>query len=138
MRLSLASTASADEISDTGTIWAEGVGLTILCGDGEINIQGHGVGIVWIKNAETLDATGHGHRWEARGGATVFWGWWGKIQASGDNITVWMTGGLIEFTATGTGRVYLKGHGRYEINGHEAFWRPTGEILSLETVEQAQ
>ncbi len=90
LSLSLASTASADEISGTGTIWAKGVGLAILRGDGEINIQGHGVGIIWIKNAETLDATGHGHRWEARGGATVFWGWWGKIQASGDNITVWM------------------------------------------------
>ncbi len=96
------------------------------------------MGIVWVKNAATLEAQGDGHKWEAPGGATLFWGWSGSIYASGHHITVWMIGGLIEFTASGTGRVYLRGHGRYEVNGNEGFWSPTGEILTLEAIQQAQ
>ncbi|TKJ30872.1 MAG: hypothetical protein CEE40_03260 [Chloroflexi bacterium B3_Chlor] len=139
LSLPLASTASADEISGTGTIWAKGAGLAILRGDGEIEIEGHGVGVVWIKGAETLEASGKGHRWEVpSGNATLFWGWSGTIQASGQKITVWMTGGLIEFTASGTGRVYLRGHGRYEINGHDGFWSPTGEVIRLDAVPVTQ
>ncbi len=138
LSLGLVSTASAGEISGTGTIWAKGVGLAILRGDGEIELEVHGAGVVWINNTETLEASGRGHRWEAPSGATFFWGWRGTIKASGQHMTVWMTGGLVEFTASGTGRVYLRGHGRYEINGQEGFWSPTGQILSLETTQQAR
>jgi len=49
-----------------------------------------------------------------------------------------MTGGLHEFTASGSGRVYLRGHGRYEINGHEGLWSPTGEVLRLDAAQQVQ
>jgi hypothetical protein len=72
------------------------------------------------------------------GGATVIWGWSGRICASGDDMNVWMRGGLIEFTASGTGWLYLRGHGRYEVNGHEGSWGPTGELLSLDAIQQAQ
>ena len=136
--LPLASVASADELNGTGTIRAKGAGLAIVRGDGEVDIEARGVGLVWIKDAETLEASGHGHRWEAPGGATVLWGWSGTIYASGQQITVWMTGGLIEFTASGTGRVYLRGHGTYEINGQEGLWSPTGEVLRLDAVQQVQ
>ena len=137
--LPLASVATAEEFSGTGTIWAKGAGLAILRGDGEIEIEGHGVGVVWIKGAETLEASGNGHKWEVpSGNTTLFWGWSGTIQASGQNIAVWMTGGLIEFTASGTGRVYLRGRGRYEINGHEGFWSPTGEVMNLDAVAVTQ
>jgi hypothetical protein len=138
LTLPLASVASADQFSGTGTIWAKGAGLAIVRGDGEVEIEGHGVGFVWIKDAETLEASGHGRRWEAPGGATVLWGWSGTIYASGQQITVWMTGGLIEFTASGSGRVYLRGHGRYEINGQEGLWSPTGEVLQLDAAQQVQ
>lgn len=137
--LPLASVATAEEFGGTGTIWAKGAGLAILRGDGEIEIEGHGVGVVWIKDAETLEASGNGHKWEGpNGNTTLFWGWSGTIQASGQNIAVWMTGGLIEFTASGTGRVYLRGRGRYEINGQEGFWSPTGEVISLDAVAVTQ
>lgn len=138
LSLMLVSTASADQISGTGTIWAKGVGEAIIRGDGEVEIEIHGVASVWVKNAETLEANGRGHRWEAPGGATVFWGWSGTIHTSGEHMTVWMRGGLIEFTASGTGWVYLRGHGRYKVNGHEGSWSPTGEILRMETVERAE
>jgi hypothetical protein len=36
LSLTLASTASAKEVSGTGTIWAKGVGQAVLRGDGEI------------------------------------------------------------------------------------------------------
>jgi len=137
--LLLAPTASAEQFGGTGTIWAKGAGLAILRGDDEIEIHAHGVGVVWVKAAETLEASGRGHKWEVpSGNATLFWGWSGTIQASGQNIAVWMTGGLIEFTASGTGRVYLRGRGRYEINGQEGFWSPTGEVISLDAVAVTQ
>ena len=137
--LLLAPTASAEQFGGTGTIWAKGAGLAILRGDGEIEIEGHGVGVVWIRNAETLEASDNGHKWEVpSGNATLFWGWSGTIQASGQSIAVWMTGGLIEFAASGTGRVYLSGDGSYEINGHEGFWSPIGEVIGLDAVPVTQ
>jgi hypothetical protein len=132
LTLLLTSTVSAEEISGTGTISAKGAGLAILRGTGDVNIQGHGVGIVWVKSAETLEASGEGYRWQIpETGATVFLGWSGSIYASGHEMTVWMAGGLIEFTASGTGKVYLRGLGTYVLNGHEGAWNPMGELLQL-------
>ncbi len=137
--LPLASAVSAEEISGTGTIWAKGAGVAVLRGDGEITIRAHGVGMVWIKDANTLEASGRGHKWESSGSnATVFWGWSGTIRASGDSITVWLVGGIIEFTATGTGKVYLRGRGSYEAHGQEGQWSQDGEILTLEAALQTQ
>jgi hypothetical protein len=130
--LLLTSTVSAEEISGTGTISAKGAGLAILRGTGEVDIQGHGVGIVWVKSAETLEASGEGYRWQIREtGATVFLGWSGSIYASGHEMIVWMAGGLIEFTASGTGKMYLRGRGTYVLNGQEGTWSPMGELLQL-------
>jgi hypothetical protein len=132
LTLLFTSTVSAEEISGTGTIWATGAGLAILRGTGEVDVQGHGVGIVWVKSAETLEASGEGYRWQIpETGATVFLGWSGSIYASGHEMTVWMAGGLIEFTASGTGKVYLRGRGTYNLNGHEGAWNPMGELLQL-------
>jgi len=98
--LLMTSTASAEEISGTGTLSARGAGLAILRGAGEVQVDGHGIGIVWVKDAQTLEASGKGYRWEVpETGATVFLGWTGSIYASGHEMTVWMVGGLIEFTA---------------------------------------
>ena len=138
LSLGLASAASADELDGSGTIWAKGVGQARVSGHGEIRVRCHGAGIVWVKNAEVLRATGNGRKWQAPGGATVFWGWSGTVYASGVDITVWMTGGLIEFTAAGTGRVYLQGRGKYRVNGVEGFWSLTEETLSMENLEQSQ
>ena len=93
LALLLTSTASAEEISGTGTLSARGAGLAILRGTGDVQVAGHGVGIVWVKDAETLEASGEGYRWEVpETGATVFLGWTGSICASGHEMTVWMAG----------------------------------------------
>jgi len=130
--LLMASTATAEEFSGTGTLSARVEGLAILRGTGEVSVDGHGVGIVWVKSAETLEASGEGYTWEIpETGATVFLGWTGSIHASGHEMTVWMAGGLIEFTASGTGKVYLRGRGTYELNGQGGEWDPMGEVLQL-------
>jgi len=139
LALSLASTASAEEIGGRGTISARGAGLAIIRGTGEVEIEGHGVGIVWVKDAERLEASGDGYRWEVpETGAPVFLGWSGSIHPSGHGMTVWMAGGLIEFTASGTGKVYLRGRGTYVLNGHEGTWNPMGELLRLPVAEPPQ
>jgi hypothetical protein len=137
--LLMTSTVSAEEISGTGTLSARGAGLAIVRGTGEVQVDGHGVGIVWVKDAETLEASGEGYRWEIpETGATVFLGWTGSIYASGHEMTVWMAGGLIEFTASGTGKVYLRGRGTYELNGHEGEWNPMGQVLQLPVAASAE
>jgi len=137
LSLALASTASAKQISGTGTIWAKGVGQAVLRGDGEIRIRCHGLCSVWVKNADELRAWGRGHRAELPGGGTKFWGWRGTIYASGEGMTVSMRGGVFEFTATGSGTVYLKGRGRYVVNHHGGSWSSAGETLTLEPAEEA-
>jgi hypothetical protein len=139
LTLLMAPTASAEEISGTGTISARGAGLAILRGSGEVEIEGHGAAIVWVKDAETLEASGQGHRWEIpETGATVFVGWTGTVYASGYEMTVWIAGGVIEFTASGTGKVYLRGRGTYVLNGHEGAWSPMGEVLQLPAAAPVQ
>jgi hypothetical protein len=139
LALPLAATASAEEIAGTGTITAKGAGLAIIRGTGNVDIEGHGVGIVWVKDAERLEASGEGYRWEVpETGATVFLGWSGSIHASGHDMTIWMAGGLIEFTASGTGKVYLRGRGTYELNGHAGAWNPMGETLRLPAAQPPQ
>jgi len=137
LSLALASTASAKEISGTGTIWAKGVGKAVLRGDGEIRIRCHGLCSVVVKNADELQAWGRGHRAELPGGGTRFWGWKGTIHAAGEGMTVSMRGGVFELTATGTGTVYLKGRGRFVVNHRSGFWSSAGETLTLEPAEEA-
>jgi hypothetical protein len=133
LTLLLAPVASADEFSGNGTISARGVGLAILRGSGRVEIDGHGVGLVWVKGAESLDASGEGHKWEIpERGATVFLGWSGTVLASGHGMTVWVAGGLIDFTAKGTGTVYLRGRGAYVLNHRAGEWSSTGSTLGLE------
>jgi len=53
-------------------------------------------------------------------------------------MTLWMAGGLIEFTATGKGKVYLRGRRTYILSGDEGTWSPMGEILPLDTSTETQ
>ncbi|MFQ6013933.1 MAG: hypothetical protein ACE5NP_00640 [Anaerolineae bacterium] len=129
--LGFATVAAAKTIEGTGTLTAKGAGIAVVHGDGSVEIQGHGVGVVWVKNAESLEAHGHGIRKELPGGAVLFAGWSGQISASGSNLTVRMKGGRIEFTATGTGWVYLKGRGTYEIGDRSGRWSANGTLIRL-------
>jgi hypothetical protein len=123
--------AKAAEVEGTGRLWAKGAGYARVKGDGVVNIAGHGAATVWIKGADTLRAIGEGRRWELPDGTVVFAGWRGLIHVEGDNLSIRMLGGIIEFTAKGTGWVFLKGRGSYIINGEPGHWTLEGVRLAL-------
>ena len=123
--------AEAAQIEGTGRVWAKGAGYAKIKGDGVVNIVGHGAAMVWIRGAETLRAIGEGRRWDLPDGTVVFAGWQGLIHAEGDCLTIKMLGGIIEFTAEGTGWVFLKGRGTYVVNGEPGYWTLDGVRLAL-------
>jgi len=107
-----------------GTLFAAGAGEALLRGDGTITITGKGAGSIWVKGAEAIDVHGEGTKYEYMGG-TLYVGWRGRIQVSGSQLEVHITGALIEFTATGTGRAFLRGDGVYRIWGCSGDWPTT-------------
>lgn len=111
-----------------GTLYAKGAGFAEIHGDGSVVIQGHGVGTVWVKGAEALQAQGQGRRQPHRGGV-FFTGWKGQITVSGSNVIVRIEGGIIGFTAQGTGTALLIGHGIYRIGDKSGEWDPLGIVI---------
>jgi hypothetical protein len=49
-----------------------------------------------------------------------------------------MLGGILEFTAEGTGWAFLKGRGHYRVGGQSGRWTPDGLRLELSSGENAQ
>ncbi|MFQ6059024.1 MAG: hypothetical protein ACE5MB_09135 [Anaerolineae bacterium] len=126
--LALTTVASAKTFEGTGTLWAKGAGIARVHGDGRVEVQGRGIGAVWVKGAEILEAHGRGIRREVDGGI-LFVGWRGKIVAAGSDLTVRMRGGLIEFTAQGTGWAFLKGRGVYRVGEASGEWSAEGMTI---------
>ncbi len=114
-----------------GTLYAKGAGLAEIHGDGSVAIQGHGVGAVWVKGAEALHAQGHGRRQPHRGGV-LFTGWKGQIKVEGRNVAVRVEGGMIEFTAQGTGRARLVGIGTFKIGNKSGHWLADGIVIEYQ------
>lgn len=56
--LLVATAVSADVVEGTGTLRARGAGIARVAGDGRVEIREHGVGTVWVRNAEELSALG--------------------------------------------------------------------------------
>ena len=135
MSLTLTGIASADVIKGIGWIHAEGAGTARLQMSGNIDIEGHGVGAVYIYGAETMRAEGQGKRIDLPGGGVLYRGFQGKIEATGSKMNIRIIGGKIDFTAHGKGRVALRGRGTYQTgNGGSGDWQPDG--LTLEVVEE--
>ena len=128
--------ASAETFRGEDSITARGMGVAIVHGEGEVDITGHGTGPVHVRKAERLGASGNGYRKDLPGGGAVFMGWHGEIRAAGTELTVRMWGELIEFTAEGTGWVFLRGRGTYEINGETLDWSAEGARVVLGEVEE--
>ena len=133
--LLVATAVSADYVEGTGTLRARGAGIARVAGDGHVDIRGHGVGTVWVRNAEELSASGRGVRMDLPGNVVFFGGWSGEVHAAGEELTVTMAGGLIEFAARGTGTVFLQGRGRYWLNGEPGEWTLTGITIDIEACE---
>jgi hypothetical protein len=109
-----------------GELSAKGIGYAELHGGGEVNILGHGAGMFWIKGAEELRAQGQGRRWELPDGTVILAGWRGHIRVEGKELAIRMLGGTIQFTAEGTGWAFLKGRGRYQLDGQSGQWTREG------------
>jgi hypothetical protein len=131
MALSSGAVAWADTVKGEGTITAHGTGVASLQGSGYIDISGHGVGTVWIAGADELNVEGEGYRHDFERGVLLV-GWEGQIHAAGERLIVRMVGGLIDFTATGRGVVFLKGEGWYRLGDREGRWFPRGQELRLD------
>jgi hypothetical protein len=131
LSLGFTAVAAAADIEGTGRIWAKGAGYARIRGDGVVNVVGHGAAVVWIRGADTLRAVGDGRRWELPNGTVVYAGWRGLIHAEGDGLSIRMLGGIIEFTAEGTGWLYLRGRGEYIVNGEFGHWTLEGVRLAL-------
>jgi hypothetical protein len=130
-----AAVVSAEQVQGSGTIKAIGAGMARVEGNGRVEIRALGVGTVWMRNADTLKAAGRGIRWDLPGGSVCFIGWSGHIEAAGEEMVVNMMGTLIEFKASGSGTVHLKGRGHYWINGREGLWSPHGATVQLQPAQ---
>lgn len=126
--LTLADSASAagTDLSGRGVLYARGAGLAELRGDGRVDIRGHGAATVLVQGAENVVARGEGHRIDLPDGSVRFVGWRGHIRIVGEDMTVVMMGGRIEFRAIGQGTAHLRGHGTYRIGDHSGRWTPQG------------
>jgi hypothetical protein len=134
--LGFATAVSAKTIRGEGSITARGIGVAIVHGDGEVEITGQGRGIVHVEGAARLEARGAGFRVDLPGGGAIFSGWRGRIYAAGSELTVWMCGGMLEFTAEGTGWVFMRGRGTYEIDAETYDWSADGARVALGDVEE--
>lgn len=119
-----AKTAGTVVIRGTGTLSAQGAGVAWLNGSGNIFIRGHGLATIYVRNADRIVASGAGRRLNLRNGITLFVGWRGTVDVAGDHMSVRIQGGLIDFTATGTGRAVLRGRGHYQLGDQAGDWNP--------------
>ena len=127
--------AAETTASGTGHIRATGDGTIQVKGNGNCTYQLNGTGTltVYRKDDVTVDANGNGTR-SIDGGALILKGWKGRVKVSGKNIACSFTRGHVVFSATGTGKVYLKGTGRYWKGGHRSVaWSTNGTTLTLGT-----
>ncbi|GAB4565436.1 MAG: hypothetical protein Kow0047_16070 [Anaerolineae bacterium] len=136
LTMAFGATAWADTVSGTGTMTAHGTGVAWIQGDGVVDISLHGAGTVWISGADILEVRGEGYRHDFERGVLLV-GWKGDVHAAGRDLRIQMTGGVIDFTATGKGVVYLKGDGYYKLGDREGRWPLRGHRFPLGTREPA-
>jgi len=133
LSLIVAGLASADVLRGEGWLSAQGSGMVNLYLTGRVDITSHGVGTVYVRGAETIEATGQGRRVNRADGLVIFYGYEGQIHRAGETRSVKMAGHEIEFIAEGKGRAWLRGKGSYETgHGYSGDWAPNGLNVQLE------
>ena len=130
--MAFASVASADTVSGHGWIKAQGAGTALLKMNGEVDIEGHGLGVIYIKGAEIVRADGNGSRTDLPNGDVILRGYRGHVHIVGKQMGVRMVGGKIDFEAWGAGQVTLKGRGSYETQSGFGTWQPGGIELTIQ------
>jgi uncharacterized membrane protein YgdD (TMEM256/DUF423 family) len=132
--------AEAQEMTGDGTgrLWAKGAGYAQVHGHGVVDIAARGVVTVRVKGADVVRAQGNGRRWDLPDGTILFAGWRGHIHVGGQELDVRMLGGVIEFTAQGTGWALLKGRGHYRLNGQPGVWTQEGVRIAFSPVVKSE
>jgi len=131
LSMALVSVASADTVTGRGWLKAVGAGTATLWMSGDVTITGHGVGVIYIKNAAQIRAEGIGKRSDLPNGGVLLRGYRGKVFISGDNMGIQIVGGKIEFTAVGAGTAALKGRGQYWTHKGRGLWNVNGIDVSV-------
>ncbi len=128
--------ALAQTASGTGTLTAQGEGRAqVRCAECDITLTGNGLlTILDTTGAAEIGVAGNGQREvreTSRGTVYVFRGFDGTASVSGEHLAVALRGDEIDLTATGTGRVWLRGEGTYTVNGETNAWSTTVTALEF-------
>jgi hypothetical protein len=146
-------------IQGTGALSASGAGSAVVKGDGRVEIQGHGQGVIRIKNATSLQIEGEvnaavaanataqatpgantkkgatlsggAQRVDLPDGTVVLRNFAGKVTAEGKDMQIGMRSAQIEFRATGTGIVLLRGTGHYQVGALSGDWTAAGIAIQI-------
>lgn len=138
MTMAFASVASADTVTGRGWLKAVGYGKAQLRMTGEVDITGHGGGIIYIHGAEIITAEGRGKRTNLPNGDVIIRGYYGSVRVVGSDMVVKMVGGKIDFSAAGAGTVTLNGRGKYWTHsGKSGNWQVDGVDVAIGAVETA-
>jgi hypothetical protein len=130
----LAAFAQSGSTSETGTgtLTAQGNGRASVQGNGSVIISGSGVLTIQdFAGDAVITVSGDGARRE-RGQSVIYVGFAGTAEISGSDVRVLLRGRNIDLTASGSGRVLLRGTGSYTINGESGSWSSSGITLELE------
>lgn len=138
----MVSMVSADTLSGTGWLYAQGNGVVVVKGDVDtLHIRGNG--ILYYKDAgetDTPTVTGTGRRIELPNGWVQYIGFNGTFHLTdADQVIVRIDGRNIHLYAEGTGDVWLRGEGHYRYhNGEELIkgsWPAEGQSLEIAPAE---
>lgn len=120
---------AAEEVPerDVGRLVAQGSGTAWLHGRGMVRISGSGILYVRDNAGDgSIDVQGYGHRFVRDDGTIVFFGFHGRAQIEGSNLTVRLIGTGINLEAVGHGRFTLRGEGRYHTSMGAGHWPAAG------------
>jgi len=111
------------EARGVGRLTAHGDGIALLAGRGIVKVSGNG--ILWIKDIAgnaTIEVTGQGEKKEFSDGWIQYSGFRGTAKVKGGRFVMHIAGADIELAAVGRGRVFLWGHGTYQLNEQSGRW----------------
>ena len=136
------SMVSADTVSGTGRLYAQGDGLAVVRGDVDVlHIKGRGT--LFFKDAGETDeptVTGNGIRIDLPGGWVKYLGFNGTFHLKdADQVVVKLNGRNINLYAEGSGTVWLRGQGHYQYDNGDniitGVWHEEGQTINITPTE---
>jgi len=132
--LSVAAVASADTVSGSGWLHAEGAGRACMTGNAD-SLAISGTGVLWYFDGGEEDTplvTGQGGHREFASGWQRWKGFDGTFSLKdADEIIVCLRGRHLNLDVAGWGAVRLTGHGSYETGHDSGRWSLFGKQIEL-------